>query len=629
MSRRNKSKKDGKKEETSKGYDSKSKEEGMESKPPKVEDKKTNDPEWYARFPQLLIDSASLPFAYGLGQNVNLAPHYDYYTQGDSLAKVTNENFNDFHNNPGIATFYTYPSFGVNMSPEDPLNMATVGLYTHVRYVNSGRKNYDAPDLMLYCLALSDLYSFTFWCRRLYNMAFVFSQANKYIGDAMLKSEGVLPGDMRDNLAKFRYWLNTFIHRVTQYALPSDLLLIAQRVYMYSGLYIDSETTIKDQMYKWSPIGFYRFATNAPAGMANAGALQFVYLDSAYENMNVQQGSASPVTMPTMSVQDIIDYGEAMLGAMFGDEDFVIMSGDLVKAFEGRLIQMNDQPEEGFIMPTYDENVLSQMKNATITGVPNHYISHGAGIATESHKYDVMRLNTTDPKTSEQLQNGVVAPGWIIQTENVSGQPTLVTADIFSRNMITEAVSTPGAANWNILTLTRDQILTITDHSPAKVVEATRLMVNIDPEFGTFLKYDYVVGTPESFGDVGIALTSGTFSVAFAGITKMIDNSSMSNQSRQWLIYSNVVCERIHSSEYGLIGFDKQVLELVQQFDHFPTLYLTRWEENSVRHSRYRVLTHITDYSIVDNAMLSRLHTTSLLSLLYVPGVAKFTGTTL
>lgn len=60
---------------------------------------------------------------------------------------------------PGIMTFMYAPSIGVAFSTDSAaINVAAKNIYAYVRFANSGARNYDAPNLMTYLLALDSAY---------------------------------------------------------------------------------------------------------------------------------------------------------------------------------------------------------------------------------------------------------------------------------------------------------------------------------------------------------------------------------------------------------------------------------------------------------------------------------------
>lgn len=313
-----------------------------------------NDPAWYAQDPQLLADAARIPFSLPFGSSTDILSPIsvnDCYDADGVASKIVNPGVNSLHL-PGIVSLRIKPSYGYQKDKNDPANVAASSFYTFVRYVNSGRKNYDPADLYIYTATIADLYSFVVWCQRLYSMAFMYSQANYFVGKRWIEIQHVDSNNLLHNLANFRYWINAFINKVASYAIPASINLFKRRAFMYSSVYIENPYgNIKDQMYMFSPDGFYKFAID-PVGK---GMLEYEPLFDAGAN--------------NLTVDDIMKYGESLLKPIWADEDFGLISGDIIKSYGSNLIGLSSQPDDAGILPVYDPYVLSQFKNANILDV--------------------------------------------------------------------------------------------------------------------------------------------------------------------------------------------------------------------------------------------------------------------
>lgn len=312
-----------------------------------------NDPAWYAQDPQLLADAARIPFSLPFGSSTNIISSEsvsgciakDGSSHTIKIPEVTSLHL------PGIVSLRIKPSYGYQKDKNDPANVAASSFYTFVRYVNSGRKNYDPADLYIYTATIADLYSFVVWCQRLYSMAFMYSQANYFVGKRWIEVQHVDSNDLLQNLANFRYWINAFINKVSSYAIPASINLFKRRAFMYSSIYIENPYgNIKDQMYMFSPDGFYKFALD-PVGK---GMLEYTPL---YDSANM------------LTVKNIMSFGESLLQPIWADEDFGLISGDIIKSYGSNLIGLSSQPDDAGILPIYDPYVLSQFKNANIVDV--------------------------------------------------------------------------------------------------------------------------------------------------------------------------------------------------------------------------------------------------------------------
>lgn len=124
-----------------------------------------NDPSWYAANSALLRDSASFSFNNPLGNRITLSGAPSSVSISRTFAI------------PGVYAIYCGPSIGRSLDNSSPVNIAARNIYSFVRHANSGHSNYDAPDLMLYLLAMDQLYSGLAFMSRAYGVMSQYSQA--------------------------------------------------------------------------------------------------------------------------------------------------------------------------------------------------------------------------------------------------------------------------------------------------------------------------------------------------------------------------------------------------------------------------------------------------------------------
>lgn len=322
---------------------------GNEVQETKMATSPTNDPSWHAANQQLLKDVASFPFAYPTGSFINL-----------SNACGTSDVLNGSYAIPGLMILDLLPTYGYSDSAGDPMNVAAQSLYSYIRHANSGSRNYDSSDLMIYFMTMDQLYSYINWLQRIYGLATAYTQLNRYYGANALICEGIDIESVQQNLANFRAGINMLIDKVAQFVVPKCLPVFKKHATTFAGLYIEGDS-IKQQLYMFHPAAFGRFELDE----TGAGSLAY-YRTPGAKN--------TPAT-----VNDLLAYGYAMINAIYGNEDYGLMSGDVLKAFGGNTLEVTSCPESYVIMPSYDENVLEQIKNAvtfndmTINGTKLNY----------------------------------------------------------------------------------------------------------------------------------------------------------------------------------------------------------------------------------------------------------------
>ena len=311
---------------------------------------------WYVPDQNLLADVASIPFNYRTG---------DPYI-------VTNELADQTVYVPGVVSVRYVPTYGTITSPNDPVNVAATAAYSWIRHANSGSRNYDAPDLMLYLMAMDSVYSGITWLQRSISMLNCFNAQSRYFPNGILKACGidVEAGQVFGKLPYYRAWLNNLILRATTLAVPRTLPLYERHAFMNSNVYSD-EPNGKAQMYVFNPDYLYKFQLNTD-GSGMLAATQFMPDATSVQTLDTFFGI----------VQSCID-------AIYGDEDAGIMSGDILKAYGANgIFKLVTVPEDLVLVPVYDRDFLEQIHNATIVGeflsgdITQHLEEVGSGLTS-------------------------------------------------------------------------------------------------------------------------------------------------------------------------------------------------------------------------------------------------------
>lgn len=486
---------------------------------------------------------------------------------------------------PGICVLHTSPSVGEAHDRNSPANVAATALYTHVRYMNSGKKNYDQADLMIYGLTAADLYSFINWMIRIYNCAFIFSQRNTYVGKDLLEAQGVSPSIIED-LPALRYWINVFINKVASYAVPDDIYLYRKRAFMYANVYSESPSgSIKDQLYMYNPRHFYRFTLDDH----DKGCLELI---------DVKKGQWNRDSAGYLTLQGLRRIGDYLLSDMWGDEDFGIMAGDVLRAFDGKIVALSQIGSEGGLIPVYDLFVLHQMKNSTI-------------IDQSDDPFDrYYRIPLTDGNTPEYQYCK-----WGNVYQDAKG-------NLVSHHFLSVPVDGQDNDPWMLqhgvkaASLLKNAVLSVDAPSPdpALNVEITRnLAISSGDDWVELYKY-----TGEAWpNSIGLIFESGDMIVTDVVIRHhSVANSITFNSSLvDWNAQNNDT--RVFIAMYS------------SNFEYMPMLWTCGVSKGtSDSDSFYELenvypLADLKNYTVQNADVIIRLHELSMLSLLYVPGVAK------
>lgn len=307
-----------------------------------IEERATNDYEWYAQTPELLRDAASLPFSFATGTTYSLG-----------ISDVLTSEFSGIDQTvPGIMTLEIAPIPGYAHSPNAPINIAATSQYSFVRHANSGHANYDAPDLMLYMLAMGNIYSYINFLQRVYGTAMVYTHQNRYLPRALVNAQKVDFDDVYNNLANFRYGINVLIHQAASLACPANMTYFRRLAFLFSSVYAEGESA-KSQLYMYVPDGFLKFQETA---LESGGHLSYVPLLPGGTNT-------------LLKVDDLLNYGRSLLSPILASEDMNIMSGDILKAYGANILKLEMLPEVYTIAPVTNLDVLEQFQNARWLGV--------------------------------------------------------------------------------------------------------------------------------------------------------------------------------------------------------------------------------------------------------------------
>lgn len=292
-----------------------------------------NDYEWYSQFPEVIDSANKIPFTYANGMELgDLGVGSKYWLP--SL--------------PGIMTLQYYGHFGHNLSADAPINMAARNMYNIMRRNKSGTSYYEAPDLMVYLCAASELKALFAELRRVYGIMNISTPVNKYIARHIVNALGYDYEDLLKNFALFRSFYNLSVRKVQSFVVPGTLRLAVRREWMNENIFTDGDT-LKAQMYVFKPKGYWVFSDTAQ----DTGSALWYYAPPA-TGANGKRNYADIMA----TVRTLIDpiTGSTMFSKISADIDFV---------FSGKTVSIPLIAEDYQTNLTYSREVLSQIENAT------------------------------------------------------------------------------------------------------------------------------------------------------------------------------------------------------------------------------------------------------------------------
>lgn len=296
-----------------------------------------NDLKWYVVSEQVLNDAARIPYSLPVGMAFSRDPNFQHLPSGYELLI---SNYDSAI--PGVLVSRLMPILGNAHIADDPVNVAANSIYQFVRSKISGSRPYDAVDFMIYLGAMDSVFCICTWLTRLYGTMYTFHGANRYLARTLVEAQGFDYDDFMQNLTMFRASFNQMIAKIKSLYVPSNMSIFVRHSWMFANYYIEGMSE-KDQIYCHAPGGYYTFGLDSSkAGMLNA----------------------HPMKWSGIKVSDALRILDDMITPIFDDEDFNRISGDLLKAYEGKVFSITEIPDIATVNLQYSEEVLLQFKNA-------------------------------------------------------------------------------------------------------------------------------------------------------------------------------------------------------------------------------------------------------------------------
>lgn len=321
-----------------------------------------NDFEWYDKYALYTEYAGTIPFGAPIGQNLSLT------TTGIA------------HNNviPGIMTLRFMPTIGYSANRNSPINRSSIRWYSMLRKAQKASSNYDSQDMMMAYMAIDSLAMFHEVGKRIIGIANMNSVLNRYIPEGLLTAMNVDPQDVRNNLADWWGYINKFAIDASNVVMPKGMTLRDRHEWMCSGLYTDGESE-RSQIYLFYPDGFWQYNNTVETG----SQLDYVKWPSGDQKM----------TLASYKVM-----GNALLSALFADEDIGTISGDTQNAIgPNRCYAFQQITFDYRLDALYSELVLSQIENSTaVNAIASSYtpvitqnpsVNNGAILFTPSFQY--------------------------------------------------------------------------------------------------------------------------------------------------------------------------------------------------------------------------------------------------
>lgn len=552
---------------------------------------KDNDPSWYAANEFMLKDAASIPFSNRAGLPIQMPNHglqnpaYGNF-KGLNGAKFT------FPSVMGIACSLTP---GVSEFAESPVNVAARNIYSWVRHANSGHANYDAPNLMLYLVAMDSLYAIYSHCARMYGLIRTYSARNAGLPRALFAACGWDYEDFMYNQVQFRLWLNTFAQKVGSMCVPASMTYMTRHLWMFQNVFADGQTS-KASFYMYFPYDVYEYAATG----ARADDLQTEFADS--------KGTPGLVSHPVgftadfmgqlggkMKFKRLTEILDLVVESIMASEDLGIMSGDILKAFGAenvwRLVPIHEDFE---VLPVYSTEVMEQIHNLNLVGEPKWFIGQDGRDDAYNDGYNVSALKE------------LVIPS--------AKKSLLVTPKQFWARGFSKTISN---AAWIADAATEgDQFINMhmEDVTPGDVMVATRLMSQTYYTEVTWKAPGTGTAVDTNTAKAAVPLATGSDVARFLTFVKNEWNDTGLYDPN--VMYIDSLAFNANLSQAGIVD-RLRMLGYLETFQYHPMFY--GYDTRTADVSLISEHGDIENWTTITEDVLKRMHEVALLSQFNVP----------
>lgn len=303
-----------------------------------------NDPSWYTRYPGIYSATSNISFNQPLGVNIDMFdPNGSAYGKADNGSKDLVV--------PSVLAIRYVMCPGVTLEASSLINTSMFQNYNFVRHANSGSKNYDAPDLQMYLLAVDTaLTMYMFGCRA-YGLLSRYSAINRSIPRVFFKAMGLDYEAWTADPAQLRARLNLQCAKLSSLKVPVGSTMLSRHLSLVTGVYADGDSE-KNQMVMFTPSGYHTWGR-----ASQVGSLTYHVLPRATDS----------VLLTPDAYFDIMD---SITGPLLEDEDINIMSGDILKAYGYEKCVTLSMVDESYVTPIYSLNetpfLTSQIENLRV-----------------------------------------------------------------------------------------------------------------------------------------------------------------------------------------------------------------------------------------------------------------------
>lgn len=370
-----------------------------------------NDLSWYTRYPDLIAAAGAIPYPYRPGMAMPTSAPLTVQPTSSTTASVSGTSYI-----PGVMALDWLPSVGISNNVTDPASIVCKEMYARVRAAFSGSLEADAPDFLMYVMALDSIFAFIAHLKRIYRTISVWTPQNYSLPDTVLHALGCSDAFIKDARAnKTKFWgnINELVYQSRKFTCPAVMDIFNRHYWMSDNLYADAAEP-NAQFYCFRMAGLYQFEE---LPLAN---------DAATKGSGLHM-----IKMPAFaSVDDAFNFGKGLIDALVAWDTAYTINGYLLKAYQDTpSFTVETLQQDELLVPVFVPEVLSQIENSTtlplMTGVSfwdNFYSNPVATTAADVKKDVFAGMNVVQ----NVLTNAVIANPQI-GVDNPTSSTTKVT----------------------------------------------------------------------------------------------------------------------------------------------------------------------------------------------------------
>lgn len=232
-----------------------------------------------------------------------------------------------------------------NGDTDQGISVAANQLYTFLRHANTGAKNYEPADAIMYVLAMRDIYASYAELRRAIGFVNYFVLTNRAVPRQFIEAMGFDYEDLVDNYTLYRGQLNLIAKRINSIAVPKYFNAFERSDFVTGNIFADSDS-VRGQFYVYVKQGSYTWSTTT-----SESGTELVF--------EQRPNSAKWSEMYTRLKKQV--------QAVYEDTDGATISGDVLHAFkDAEIYQIGQITDDFSLHPIMDEDALAQIENMTL-----------------------------------------------------------------------------------------------------------------------------------------------------------------------------------------------------------------------------------------------------------------------